>query len=292
MRTDPVIGRGLLGDDCFIDAADGRELRVMMAGSGDELVVLEAGLGVSGLYWGPVHQALSQHVRVVAYERAGYGASTPTRTGARDLPHLADDLGLLVDAIPHARLVLVGHSWGGPVVRTLAARLLARGEPLAGLVLVDPSDEHAADLYTSRAARWSSAVQDSLLVPLARRGLLAPLMRAQLAGLAQPLSAAVIAASASVDAARATRAENRHLRDDLRSLQRCPPALGDLQIRVLSGQKHGRIDRVVRSRLTRAHQQTVAAHPGARLVPAAHSGHMIPISEPDLVTAAALSLLR
>ena len=51
----------------------------MTAGGGDDLVVLEAGLGASGLYWGPVHRELAQHVRVVAYERAGYGASAAAR---------------------------------------------------------------------------------------------------------------------------------------------------------------------------------------------------------------------
>ena len=291
MQTDQVSGRGLLGEDRFTDSADGRRLRVMQAGDGADLVVLEAGLGVSGLYWGQVHAALSGHVRVAAYERSGYGASSPTGTRSRDLAHLADDLGAVVDAIPHTRLVLVGHSWGGPIVRTLAARLLAQGKPPVGLVLVDQSDEHAADLYTSRAARWSSAVQDTLLVPLARLRLLAPLMRTQVAGLPEPLLTAVISSSSSVDAARATRAENRRLRDDLQTMQHRPPALGDLRTSVISGQKHTRIDRAVRSRLVQAHRDTVAENPEAHFVPAQRSGHMIPVSEPAVIVSEVLSLL-
>lgn len=291
MRRELLTGQGLLGTDCFVDAVDGRRLRVMQAGEGEDLVVLEAGLGVSGLYWGPVHAALSRHVRVAAYERAGYGASSPSGARSRDLTHLADDLRAVVDAIPHTRLILVGHSWGGPIVRTLAARLLAEGRSPAGLVLVDQSDEHAADLYTSRAARWSGAVQNGLLVPLARLGLLAPLMRTQLAGLPEPLRAAAIAASSSVDAARAARAENERLRDDLRGMQNQPPALGHLQVSVISGQRHTRIDRALRSRIVRAHHDTVAEHPGAHLVPAMSSGHMVPVSEPELIVIEALSLL-
>lgn len=291
MRRHQMVGQGLLGRDCFVDSADGRRLRVMQAGEGEDLVVLEAGLGVSGLYWGSVHAALSEHVRVAAYERAGFGASSPTGTRARDVAHLAADLRAVVDAIPHTRLILVGHSWGGPIVRTLAARLVAEGKPPAGLVLVDQSDEHAADLYTSRAARWSSAVQDSLLVPLAHLGLLAPLMRMQVAGLPEPLRTAVTVASSSVDAARATRAENQRLRDDIRSMQHRSPVLGDLRVSVISGQRHTWIDRALRSRVVRAHRDTVAEHPGAHLVPATSSGHMIPISEPELVVIETLSLL-
>ncbi len=73
MSPEQLIGRGLLGDDLFVAAPNGRRLRAMIAGSGEDLVVLEGGLGVSGLYWGPVHALVAQRVRVVAYERAGFG---------------------------------------------------------------------------------------------------------------------------------------------------------------------------------------------------------------------------
>ncbi|RIJ44037.1 alpha/beta fold hydrolase, partial [Clavibacter lycopersici] len=139
-RTPP--GAGLLGRDVTVTTADGRRLRAMVAGDGDDLVVLEAGLGGSGLTWGPVHGILARTHRVVAYDRAGLGGSDPD-PAPRDLDRLADDLEAVVAAFPHRRLVLVGHSWGGPVVRVAAARRIARGLPTAGVVLVDPSDERA-----------------------------------------------------------------------------------------------------------------------------------------------------
>lgn len=264
----------------------------MVAGEGEALVVLEAGLGMSGLYWGLVHQAISRAARVVAYERAGFGASTPDPGHRRDLARLAADLQTLINAIPHQRLVLVGHSWGGPIVRTAAAARLAQGQRVDGIVLVDQSDEHAADLYAGRAVRAADALQRALLVPLARLRLLAPLVRMQASGLPEPVLAAVVASSASAQAARATVAELRHVAGDLHRLRDDPLELGDVAMSVISGLHHTRLDRGVRERLVQAHRDTASQHPGARFVAAEHSGHMVPITEPELIAAEAMSLFR
>lgn len=56
---------------------------------------------------------------------------------------MADDLNDLLDGLePSSGFVQVGHSAGGPMVRLAASR---RPDRVAGLVLVDPTDE-AADL--------------------------------------------------------------------------------------------------------------------------------------------------
>ncbi|MFT3875338.1 MAG: alpha/beta hydrolase [Propioniciclava sp.] len=285
-----AVGAGMLGEDRFISPAAGRRLRIMVAGTGDDLVVLEAGLGISGLYWGPVHEALAGEVRVIAYERAGYGASTPD-SHPRDLARLIADLQQVIGAVPHRRLVLVGHSWGGPIVRGVAARMLADGSPPAGLVLVDPSDEHAPSLSWSRAVRWSNTVQAASMVPLARLRLLSPLTAATLQELAPPLRDAVVTASASVTAARATADELKHVADDLFRLSTAPPDLGDLPLCVISGAKTTWLDKGLRTRLIAAHRQTVGKHPGARHVLTHRSGHTVPTIEPGLVASEALRLL-
>lgn len=288
MNPEALIGRGLLGEDRFVDAPNGRRLRAMVAGAGDDLVVLEGGLGVSGLYWGLVHALLARHVRVVAYERAGFGASTPARGESRDLAHLAADLRAVVDAFPRARLVLVGHSWGGPIVRTFAAQHLADVGQLSGLVLVDPSDEHAADLYASRFARGANAVMNALLVPFAQVRLLGSLLKTQLTGLPPELQGAAMAASSTVDAARAAVAENRHVAAGLVALKERPPALGSVPMSVISGQQDNRLNRKLHQRLMAAHRQSVDEHPDARFVAAHRSSHMIPGTEPELVAEEAL----
>ncbi|OUE30413.1 hypothetical protein BFL35_10285 [Clavibacter michiganensis] len=47
-----------------VTTPDGRLLRTMVAGDGSDLVVLEAGLGGSGLTWGLVHGILARTHRV------------------------------------------------------------------------------------------------------------------------------------------------------------------------------------------------------------------------------------
>ncbi|QIS44614.1 hypothetical protein [Clavibacter capsici] len=51
---------GPLGREVTVSTLDGRLLRTMVAGDGSDLVVLEAGLGGSGLTWGLVHGILAR----------------------------------------------------------------------------------------------------------------------------------------------------------------------------------------------------------------------------------------
>ena len=289
MSTKATSYQGLLGEDRLLTTPDCRRIHAMVRGNGADLVVLEAGLGISGLYWGPVHELLAAHTRVVAYERAGYGESDPD-DHPRTLARLAADLDTVIDAFPHRRLVLVGHSWGGPIVRVVAALRVKRGQPVTGLVLVDQSDENS-DLYFSNTARRQFSAQAALMVPLARLRILGPLFRKTIVGLQDPLLSAVVSASCSRPAARATAGEIRHVVDGLEGLRDTSTGLGDLPIRVISGQRAGVLDRKVRASIIRAHKETVAQNAGASFVPADRSAHMVPISEPGLVASETITIL-
>ena len=290
-------GQALPGlSERWVPTADGRHLHLVVAGTGTDLVVLEAGLGAGALSWGPVLELLAPHCRVVAYDRAGYGRSDPDLR-PRDLSRLADDLITVVGAVDHARLVLAGHSWGGPVVRLAAARLLAAegaltddagargpcpGSSLVGLVLVDPSDEHA-ELYFSRAMRVMSNLQGPLLQLLARTGVLRPLLRAQASALPEPYRSRAADSVSTLAAARTMVAENAHVIRGLRSFRLDPLDLDAVPLTVVSGCSAGRADRAVREQLTRAHAISAAAHPRGRHVRARRSGHLVPFTEPELV---------
>jgi pimeloyl-ACP methyl ester carboxylesterase len=97
---------------------------------------MEAALGGSSISWSLVQPALAQLTRTCSYDRAGFGWSEPgpmPRTAGR----AADELRVLLDrAGVEPPFVLVGHSFGGLIMRVFAAR---HRDEVAGLVLVDPA---------------------------------------------------------------------------------------------------------------------------------------------------------
>jgi pimeloyl-ACP methyl ester carboxylesterase len=105
--------------------------------------VLDAALGGSSLSWTLVQPEIARFTRVCSYDRAGFGwsdAGPMPRTAGR----VASELRVLLDraAVPPPYL-LVGHSFGGLVMRIFAA---AHRADTAALVLVDPA--HPEDWVT------------------------------------------------------------------------------------------------------------------------------------------------
>ena len=102
-------------------------------------VILETGAMASSLYYRAAQDEVARVARVCAYDRAGLGWSDPANY-PRSLEARADDLHtLLAKAKIKGPYILAGHSMGG-----LLARVYARKYPrdLAGLVLIEPSEEH------------------------------------------------------------------------------------------------------------------------------------------------------
>jgi pimeloyl-ACP methyl ester carboxylesterase len=116
---------------------DGRALRWVEAGSADLTVICDASLGEPGpLAWAGLLPVVPAFARVVAYDRAGIGASDPA--GPLTLSSQVDDLIAVINEAGNPPSILVGHSLGG-VLAQLAA--LRRPDLVAGLVLVDPAEE-------------------------------------------------------------------------------------------------------------------------------------------------------
>ncbi|WP_367179862.1 alpha/beta fold hydrolase [uncultured Micrococcus sp.] len=261
-----------------VQTFDGRTLNTYTWGGGDVVVVFEAGLGAGGRCWSPVAEQVSGHVKAVAYDRAGYGTSTAD-AGCRTLDALAVDLVRVVEAQGAPDVVLVGHSWGGPIARR-AAELLPAGV-VSSLVLVDPSDEHA-DVYFTRSARAMDWVQALVLPAVARAGLLrAGLSNAFGRFLAPKALKATLDACSTPAAARVCVEENRHIRDALQQLREAPQPRPVSTV-VISGTKPTRIGGS-RRELCSAHRRSVAANSGWRLVEASESTHYVLFTQPQLV---------
>ncbi|GAB2864430.1 alpha/beta hydrolase [Actinocorallia aurea] len=270
-----------LGASRFAEVDGGRRLHHMVRGTGDVTVVFESGMGLSRSCWGLVVPEVARHARTVVYDRAGLGRSDDD-TAPRTLARLAADLSALLDALGDGPFVLVGHSWGGLVVRATAA---ARPDRIRGLVLIDPTDENCALYFTPEAeVRFTEGGAE--VVRLAGLGLHHPFGDPS-AGDAQPADVAADhrAEDCTVRAARGMAAEAIGGIADLRALRDAPPALGDLDLCVISGTKPSDSYQADRDALTEAHRATAAAHRAGRFVASPTSEHMVMLTDPATVTA-------
>jgi pimeloyl-ACP methyl ester carboxylesterase len=116
----------------------GHRLHVNCTGHGSPTVVVENGLGDFSFDWILVQTKVALFTRICTYDRAGYAWSDPgpkPRTFAQLNLELRDALAKLGQ---HGPFVLVGHSYGGPVVRNFA---VTYPHEVAGLVFVDAAHE-------------------------------------------------------------------------------------------------------------------------------------------------------
>ena len=127
----------------FVDIG-GRRLAATRAGAGSPTVILETGLGAESNEWQAVQQEISTSTQVLRYDRAHRGASdaAPKPRSAADM--LADLGTLLRIEDIEGPYVLVGHSFGG-----LLMRLFAHQHPLEvqALILVDSMHEDQFDVF-------------------------------------------------------------------------------------------------------------------------------------------------
>ena len=112
--------------------ADGRNLRYVELGEGEESVVLLHGFGGDLGNWLFNHQALAEGRRVVAVDLPGHGESTKD-AGSGRLDELVAVLAEVVDGLGLQRVHLVGHSMGGAVAIGFAGR---HPDRVASLVLI------------------------------------------------------------------------------------------------------------------------------------------------------------
>src|SRR4051794_2740141 len=137
----PELGREYARPHDTIDVG-GRHLNLFCMGSGPRTVLFDAGGSDWSDVWALVQPTVAKSARACVYDRAGLGHSDPAPL-PRTPVEIAQDLhALVVAAKLQTPLVVVGHSLGGFNVKLYAALY---PDEVAGLVLVDPSEERTAE---------------------------------------------------------------------------------------------------------------------------------------------------
>jgi pimeloyl-ACP methyl ester carboxylesterase len=130
--------RRFLGLGRLVDVGDGR--RIYVSDMGREMesgptVIFESGIAATSQNWLRVQEAVARFTRAVSYDRDGLGWSSACAS-ERTPSNIARELReLLQRAEVPGPYVLVGHSFGGLVVRRYAAMY---PDEVEGVVLVDP----------------------------------------------------------------------------------------------------------------------------------------------------------
>lgn len=125
-----------------VEVEPGRAMNLHCQGTGSPTVVFDAGLSDWSITWALIQPAIATRTRACSYDRPGMGYSDPARRRATPL-NVVDDLHTLLQrADIDGPLVLVGHSLGGFNMKLYAA---LHPEQVAGVVLVDPSEERLWD---------------------------------------------------------------------------------------------------------------------------------------------------
>ncbi|WP_258240203.1 alpha/beta fold hydrolase [Pseudidiomarina homiensis] len=121
----------------------GYDFEYEIAGSGSEIILLEAGGGAGMSDWDPVFQRLSEHAKVIRYSRVGNGNSTAIQQHFTSRDYADQASTLLIELGIQQPVILIAHSYGGSVARDFAA---GYPEQLKALLMLDPSSEHDVDI--------------------------------------------------------------------------------------------------------------------------------------------------
>jgi pimeloyl-ACP methyl ester carboxylesterase len=148
----------------------GHRLHVNCTGKGAFTVVVEDGLGDFSFDWVLVQTRVEKFTRICTYDRGGYAWSDPGPK-PRSHPQLNLELHDALNKLgEHGSLILVGHSFGGSVIRSYAATYPAQ---VAGMVLIDTVQE---DQRILMGPKKTGRVRDSakgIPVPEPRENMLA-----------------------------------------------------------------------------------------------------------------------
>lgn len=123
----------------FVDLGT-HKLAAISFGSGDHTVVFENGLNTDMEIWVEpgIFETIAASNQVIAYNRGGYNTSE-LGPEPRNLSRLISELNQIIEAkSQNEKVILVGHSLGGSVVRSYAVMY---PEKVEGLILIEATHE-------------------------------------------------------------------------------------------------------------------------------------------------------
>lgn len=147
--------------DRSITTASGRELLVQEGGDqAGRAVIVQLGTPSSRVLYGPhLLDAKDRGIRLIAYDRPGYGGSTPLPE--RAVADCAEDVRAIVDALGIDRFAVWGISGGGPHALACAGVLSERVVAAATLASPAPFDAEGLDWFADTGAE---NVEDDKLI--------------------------------------------------------------------------------------------------------------------------------
>jgi pimeloyl-ACP methyl ester carboxylesterase len=116
-----------------VPSDDGVAIRYRVLGKGEPALIFIHGWSCDSTYWDAQLDPFAAHYTVVTLDLAGHGNSGTTRA-EWTMDAFGDDVAAVARQISNRRLILIGHSMGGPVALEAARRLKHR---VIGIVGVD-----------------------------------------------------------------------------------------------------------------------------------------------------------
>jgi pimeloyl-ACP methyl ester carboxylesterase len=130
-------------EDRFTDIRGTRQ-HLLDVGTGKPVAVFVSGFGDRVSSWMSVQRKVAELTRTLSYDRAGLGESEMLSEN-RSLDTIIFELNeILQKEKVQSPYILVGHSYGGHIIRYFAHK---HPERVAGLVLVDATVEHMEDEF-------------------------------------------------------------------------------------------------------------------------------------------------
>lgn len=291
-RRYPPIGR-------MVDVG-GYKLHMIDQGVGSSTVVLDSGTGCGSLDWSLVQPEIAKFARVISYDRAGYAWSDPSPL-ARTSANIVDELHMLLkNSGAPGPYILVGHSFGGIDVRLYASKY---PDEVAGVVLVDASHEDQLEKLPEYKGFMVRLLNNpSIPLFLTRIGLTRfcnyLLQKQKETGMLLGISRSLyLAQQSTTKFVHAVLSEWMVMRESYQQLKEAGGLLGDKPLVVIS---RGKEDESIgsqewvnatKSSWAELQKDLVSKSSRGTQIIAAHSKHMIPHDQPEIIVGAVRSIV-